>query len=121
MFLNSGGFQLSVLTNVDNVISGTGSIYSFNASSTGGSLINELKGVVDANVTGASLVLGGDHDSNAGLMEATEGGTLLFENMTIDNFLNHTKVQSKLVKAPSSVLRMQRSSGATSTSRANCS
>ena len=90
VFLNSGGFQLSVLTNVDNVISGTGFIYSFNVSSTGGSLINELKGVVDANVTGASLVLGGDHDSNAGLMEATGGGTLLFENMTIDNFLNHT-------------------------------
>jgi hypothetical protein len=80
-----------VLTNIDNTISGTGiiggSAYDPTAA---GILINGAKGIVDANFATNPLVLTGGPDTNAGLMEATQTGTLLIENLTIDNFLNHT-------------------------------
>ena len=66
----NGGFQ--TLTNVDNVISGSGYI--------DGSLVNESKGVIDAN--GSSNYLSVNWNSpylltNAGILEATSTGGLL--------------------------------------------
>jgi hypothetical protein len=55
-----------------------------------GTFINEAKGVIDANDASGPLVIAGvGPDTNAGLIEATQAGTLLVENVTIDNFLHH--------------------------------
>jgi hypothetical protein len=80
-----------VLTNVNNVISGTGEIGQQLFGDQVGTFINETKGVIDANDANGPLVIAGvGPDPNAGLIEATQGGTLLIENVTIDNFLHHT-------------------------------
>ena len=78
------------LTNVDNVISGTGEIGQQLFGDQVGTFINEAKGVIDANDASGPLVIAGvGPDTNAGIIEATQAGTLLIENVTIDNFLNH--------------------------------
>ena len=57
------------LANVDNTIDGSGYI--------SGTLTNAASGVIDANVCGQTLsVASGDSLTNAGLLEATNGGTL---------------------------------------------
>ena len=78
------------LTNVDNVISGSGSIDGILGSLGNGILINEANGILDANASTPLFLTANGTDTNAGLMEATQGGTLLIENVAIDNFLNHT-------------------------------
>ena len=91
---NVGAIWGGVLTNVDNVISGTGVIgldFGFGAPS--GSLNNEAQGVIDATADayGDPLILAGvGPDTNAGLIEATHSGTLLIENLTIDNYIDTT-------------------------------
>ena len=72
----------SDLANVDNVISGGGGIFV--------SLSNQ--GIVDANDSTPLIlagVTGGGPDTNAGLTEATQGGTLLIQSV-IDNYLGST-------------------------------
>jgi hypothetical protein len=99
---NPTGFPLSlapsifggVLTNVDNTISGTGAIGQPNGlevNTFDGTFINEAKGTIDADASGPLLIAGVGPDTNAGLMGATQGGTLLIESVTIDNFLHHAK------------------------------
>ena len=85
-----------VLTNVNNTISGTGVIGQMDSGNLGlgplvGTFINEAKGTIDANASTPLLIAGVGPDTNAGLMEATQAGTLLIDGVTIDNFLNHTK------------------------------
>jgi hypothetical protein len=66
---SSGGLTLN---NVNNLIQGTGTI-----GGNGLSLINQSAGVVNANVSGGTLLLdGGGLVTNHGLMEATNGGIL---------------------------------------------
>ena len=74
---------------MDNVISGTGMIGEQSQSPVPevGVFINEARGIIDANASTPLIVTGGSPDTNAGLMEATHGGTLLIENVTIDNHL----------------------------------
>ena len=77
---------------MDNLISGTGEIGQQLQGSGVGTFINEARGVIDANDASGPLVIAGvGPDTNAGLIEATQGGTLLIDGVTIDNFLNHTK------------------------------
>jgi hypothetical protein len=74
---NAGGLTL---TNVDNTIQGTGII-----GDGGLALVNQSKGKIDANVSGAGLTLnGGGGVTNTGLLEATKNG-ILGINTTIDN------------------------------------
>jgi hypothetical protein len=80
-----------VLTNMDNLISGTGEIGQQLSGSGVGTFINEPNGIIDANDASGPLVIAGvGPDTNAGLIEATQAATLLIENVTIDNFLNTT-------------------------------
>ena len=72
-----------VLTNVDNIISGTGVIGNYlGFDGTGTILINEAAGVIDANQS-TPLFLEDRSFTNAGLMEATHNGTL--GNQRCDN------------------------------------
>jgi hypothetical protein len=84
-----------VLTNVDNTISGTGVIgqmaEGFSLGSSVGTFINEAKGTIDADASTPLLIAGVGPDTNAGLIEATQGGTLLIDGVTIDNCLKHEK------------------------------
>src|SRR6266436_6749425 len=74
---NVGGLTL---TNVDNTIQGNGVI-----GNNGLALTNNAGGTIKANVSGGTLTLnGGGLVSNAGLLEATNGGTLQIEN-TVNN------------------------------------
>jgi hypothetical protein len=66
----------STLTNVDNTISGFGTINE--------TLVNQSKGVIDANSSGSSLFLYG-MVSNAGTLEATSGGGLAVLNTITDS------------------------------------
>ncbi|MGY2052776.1 beta strand repeat-containing protein, partial [Methylobacterium sp. JK268] len=67
----------AVLHNVGNTLAGAGSISAV--------LDNTAGGTVNANVSGAKLLVnGGSTDTNAGLIEATSGGTLTVSNTTID-------------------------------------
>jgi hypothetical protein len=80
-----------VLTNVDNTISGTGTIGQIEPQANiVGTFINEANGTINANANGPLVIAGVGPDSNAGLMEATHGGTMLIDGVTIDNFLNTT-------------------------------
>ena len=65
------------LTNVDNTISGAGTI-----GDTDLTLVNQQYGVIDADVSGQTLTLntGSNAITNAGLFEATGGGTLDIES-----------------------------------------
>ena len=83
-------FGTGVLTNVDNMISGTGVIGNYaGVNGTGTILINEAAGIIDANQS-TPLILEDRSFTNAGLMEATQNGTLLIDNAVLENFLNTT-------------------------------
>jgi hypothetical protein len=73
-----GATSTTELTNVDNTISGAGQIGAGDGNLT---LINEAHGTIDANVAGGTLVINTGHTViNAGLLEASNGGTLLIED-----------------------------------------
>ena len=73
----------ATLTNVDNTISGAGQIGTGDGNLT---LVNEAAGTIDANIAGGILTLDtGNTIVNAGLLEATNGGTLDVQDGTIDN------------------------------------
>ena len=73
----------ATLTNVDNTISGAGQIGAGDGNLT---LVNETAGTIDANIAGGTLTLDtGNSIVNAGLLEATNGGTLDVQDGTIDN------------------------------------
>jgi hypothetical protein len=73
----------ATLTNVDNTIAGAGQIGTGDGSLT---LVNEAAGTIDANIAGGTLTLDtGNTIVNAGLLEATNGGTLDVQDGTIDN------------------------------------
>ena len=75
--LNSGG---QTLHNVDNTIEGSGQL-----GQNGLALDNQSSGTVNANISGATMFMnGGGAVSNAGLLEATNGGTLAISN-TVTN------------------------------------
>jgi fibronectin-binding autotransporter adhesin len=78
-FINqaSGGLTLH---NVNNTIQGTGQL-----GQNGMALDNQSGGIVNANVTSGTLFLnGGGTVTNAGLLEATNGGTLQLNNNVIN-------------------------------------
>ena len=91
-----------VLTNTNNTIQGVGQI-----GNNGLALVNQAAGIVDANTTGATLLLNSAGVTNQGLLEATNGGILqttttivnLNANITSNGansavqFLNGTSVQ----------------------------
>ncbi len=69
-----GATAATMLTNVDNTISGAGEIGTGNGNLT---LANETHGTVDANISGDTLTLEtGNTINNNGVLEATNGGTL---------------------------------------------
>jgi hypothetical protein len=71
-----GGAGGGVLDNVDNTISGAGSIGDGQLT-----LINESCGVIDANLAGQTLTIDTDHAvTNRGTLEASNGGTLLVDD-----------------------------------------
>jgi hypothetical protein len=70
----------TTLENVNNLIQGNGEI-GYN----GLTLLNDAAGVVNANVSGGTLLLAGSPVTNAGLLEATGGGTLEIESETVNN------------------------------------
>jgi probable HAF family extracellular repeat protein len=74
---SSSGFVMSNSTvdNVDNTIEGWGSLPNPIPSSNY-NLTNEAQGVVNANVSGQTLMLGANSVTNYGLLEASNGGTL---------------------------------------------
>jgi probable HAF family extracellular repeat protein len=73
----SGSTSLTTLTNVDNVISGSGTISI-------AALVNQTNGVIDAN--GSSLLYIEENSlTNAGLVESTSTGGLIFINGSINN------------------------------------
>ncbi len=74
---NNAGFQL---VNVNNTISGAG-----NLGNNSVTLINQAKGVIDANQSTTLFVQTQNLVSNAGLMEATVGGTLQFGSTNVNN------------------------------------
>ncbi len=78
----SGG---SILTNVDNLIQGTGNI-----GANGVQFINQVGGIFDANVTGQILFVdpNGNGFSNAGILEATNGGILQLSGNAGGDFTN---------------------------------
>ena len=68
----------TVLTNVDNIISGSGQIGAGDGNLT---LVNEAQGTIDANVAGGELILDtGNAITNAGILEASNGGLLLVDD-----------------------------------------
>ncbi|MGH9703548.1 MAG: beta strand repeat-containing protein, partial [Candidatus Acidiferrales bacterium] len=70
----------STLTNVDNSIEGKGQI-----GNNGLAFVNEISGVVDANVLGATLLLNANGFTNQGLMEATLGANLQLSGTVFNN------------------------------------
>ena len=87
--VTAGAIFGGVLTNVDNLISGTGEIGHQTLGGSGvGTFINEAKGIIDADASGPLVIAGVGPDTNDGLIEATQAGTLLIQNVTINNFLN---------------------------------
>jgi hypothetical protein len=73
-----GTSPAATLTNVDNIISGAGQIGSGDGTLT---LINEIHGTIDANYAGGVLTLYTGHTiTNAGLLEANNGGTLMIKD-----------------------------------------
>ena len=73
----AGEFSPVTLTNVDNVISGSGYIGDV-------SLVNQSKGVIDANQS-SDLLIGGVALTNAGLLESTSTGGLVLVTGPINN------------------------------------
>ena len=68
------------LTNVNNTIQGSGII-----GNGGLSLLNEAGGTINANSSGQTLLLNGGPITNAGLLEASSGGTLQIAGVTVNN------------------------------------
>ena len=68
------------LTNVNNTIQGAGVI-----GNGGLSLVNEAGGIINANSSAQALTLNGGPITNAGLLEATSGGTLQISGTTVNN------------------------------------
>jgi probable HAF family extracellular repeat protein/uncharacterized repeat protein (TIGR03803 family) len=69
-----------ILHNVDNTISGDGTIGDADLT-----LHNDQYGVIDANSDGNTLTLQPASITNAGTIEATDGGTLAIGTLTVDN------------------------------------
>jgi hypothetical protein len=68
----------AALTNIDNTISGAGQIGTGDGNLT---LVNETAGTIDANFAGGTVALNtGNTIVNAGLLEATNGGTLQIDD-----------------------------------------
>ena len=84
----SGASAGATLTNVDNTISGGGDLgyaYSYNGNiNTDLTLVNEAGGTIDATGT-IDIYTGSNTTTNAGLLEASGGGTLSLDS-TVDNF-----------------------------------
>ena len=73
-----GTTSTTTLTNVDNTISGAGQIGLGDGNLT---LVNGAHGTIDANAAGGTLIVDTGHTvTNAGLLEASNGGTLLIED-----------------------------------------
>ena len=73
-----GATSTTTLTNVDNTISGAGQIGLGDGNLT---LVNGAHGTIDANAAGGTLIVDTGHTvTNAGLLEASNGGTLLIED-----------------------------------------
>jgi hypothetical protein len=69
--------KYAICTNIDNTISGSGTIGKLIGSEKGFDLINDSAGVIDANATSPLFVYG--DTQNHGLVEATGSGGLTFE------------------------------------------
>jgi hypothetical protein len=75
----------ATLTNVDNTISGAGSIGVYGNPGAAFYLVNEAAGTIDANgAVGLILETGPDTVTNAGLIEATGSSGLTIRNTTVD-------------------------------------
>ncbi len=61
----------AILTNVNNTIQGFGQI-----GNNGLALVNQASGIVDANISGAALLLNSNGVTNQGMLEATNAGVL---------------------------------------------
>src|SRR5690349_7931556 len=72
------GGASSTLTNVDNTIQGLGGIFFHNAE-------NQAGGTINANVPHQILGFSAPTMTNAGLLEATNGGELAIDNTSINN------------------------------------
>ena len=73
-----GTISTTTLTNVDNTISGAGQIGLGDGNLT---LVNEAHGTIDADIAGGTLIINTGHTViDAGLLEASNGGTLLIED-----------------------------------------
>ncbi|MEO7025947.1 MAG: hypothetical protein ABI056_00160, partial [Caulobacteraceae bacterium] len=68
------------LTNFDNTISGSGALGNGRLT-----LINDAKGVIDANSGVLTLNTSGEAVTNTGLIEATNGATLTIQNTAVDD------------------------------------
>ena len=76
------GFAVN-LDNQNNVISGAGEIGQGDGALT---LQNDASGIIDADIAGESLVLNTGTMTNVGLLEASGGGLLVFENENVTNY-----------------------------------
>ena len=79
------GYTTVLLDNQNNTISGAGAIGQDDGQLT---LQNDALGTIDANISGETLTIdtgSGVIDTNAGLLEATNGGTLALVNSTLTN------------------------------------
>jgi hypothetical protein len=82
----AGASAGSILNNVDNTISGGGYLaYNASTGSTNLTLVNDAAGIIDATTGYLYVATGSNIITNAGLMEATAGGTL-----QIGSTLNNT-------------------------------
>ena len=70
-----GASAAATLTNVDNTISGSGQLGDGQMT-----LVNQAAGVINADAGGLYLNAGSNTVSNAGLLEATDGGTLYIQS-----------------------------------------
>ena len=78
-FIQQGASGVT-LTNVDNTIQGAGVI-----GNGGLSFVNQASGTVNANSAGQALTFNGGAITNAGLFEATSGGSLQIAGITVSN------------------------------------
>jgi hypothetical protein len=82
---NNSGWPIitgNTLTNVDNVISGVGEIET-------SALVNETKGVIDANGS-SQLSIGVNSLTNAGLLESTSTGGLILSGNNLGGTINNS-------------------------------
>jgi hypothetical protein len=100
------------LDNVNNTISGVGTIGADDGQLM---LTNEAGGTIDANVNGGTLTLDTGHTiNNAGLLEATNGGTLDVQDNTINNTgIATTAGNEGILVASGSFLQLDTQDGST--------